>query len=668
MHAGHSCACPSNWPSIIRSRKGAALRRLSRPPPYSTKILISGVQRVHRWHLGPLLLRGTLAISTYHPFYLPGDAPHICFTVRFIRTGEQSIAFLAGHGKPQAIEKYLQRSSAARSTSAPSPFFLFPAYQQHYPSSLHNPSLPGPFPSRCCNPPTLASAASSPPNARYRPLGPWPAEKSSHRKAMTTATRQQQQQPQSFPAADTFDPDEVVPRDSPLMQALRPKLELSPSPTPDIPPAQIRPSSGDAVLVSYLDNGRHPDIARAAGAQALPGVDDDGDGDAGPRPGSSNTGPCTAVCGPDGSQTPHRAITTPILQNMAADALQAVSAETPSIPPLRETPDISASTRQLSISDGRSCKSTTYSSSTHTSRPSVQLKTGAKSPTPALTPACGELPPLQMVSPKSESNGQSLPSIRSTFGDIKHIPSELRTPADTDLTPMSGATAAFSRSPSGARPRLPLMSATHVSPPISPSEAYQRSLPSPHSLPASSPFGFYQTNGLGQRPNTEFIGTATAETPSTDQSASTPATSASVADRMSIDGLTNPQVGVYVCNFSGCSAPPFQTQYLLNSHANVHSSARPHYCPVKGCPRSEGGKGFKRKNEMIRHGLVHDSPGYVCPFCPDREHKYPRPDNLQRHVRVHHVDKDKDDPLLREVLSQRPDGPSRGRRRRGVAA
>ena len=36
-----------------------------------------------------------------------------------------------------------------------------------------------------------------------------------------------------------------------------------------------------------------------------------------------------------------------------------------------------------------------------------------------------------------------------------------------------------------------------------------------------------------------------------------------------------------------------------------------------------------------------------------------------RHVRVHHVDKDKDDPQLREVLSQRPEGPSRGRRRRG---
>ncbi|KAJ6439986.1 C2H2 type zinc finger domain-containing protein [Purpureocillium lavendulum] len=115
---------------------------------------------------------------------------------------------------------------------------------------------------------------------------------------MTTARHQQQlPQLQILSAADTFDPDEVVPRDSPLMQALRPKLELSPSPPPDIPPAQvslspppiddfftsnrskIRPSSGDAVLVSYLDNGRRPELARAAGAQALPDAEDEDDDD-----------------------------------------------------------------------------------------------------------------------------------------------------------------------------------------------------------------------------------------------------------------------------------------------------------------------------------------------------------------------------------------------------
>ncbi|KKK12747.1 hypothetical protein ARAM_007724 [Aspergillus rambellii] len=88
--------------------------------------------------------------------------------------------------------------------------------------------------------------------------------------------------------------------------------------------------------------------------------------------------------------------------------------------------------------------------------------------------------------------------------------------------------------------------------------------------------------------------------------------------------------GTFKCHHPGCTAPPFQTQYLLNSHANVHSQDRPHFCPIEGCSRGPGGKGFKRKNEMIRHGLVHNSPGYVCPFCPDQQHKYPRPDNLQR--------------------------------------
>jgi len=141
----------------------------------------------------------------------------------------------------------------------------------------------------------------------------------------------------------------------------------------------------------------------------------------------------------------------------------------------------------------------------------------------------------------------------------------------------------------------------------------------------------------------------------------------------------SPPLG-YSCTYPGCTAPPFQTQYLLNSHTNVHSNQRPHFCLVKGCPRGPGGQGFKRKNEMIRyvhfsptftsytdsprHGLVHTSPGYVCPFCPDQQHKYPRPDNLQRHVRVHHVDRDRDDPLLRDVLAQRPEGGNRGRRRR----
>ena len=60
---------------------------------------------------------------------------------------------------------------------------------------------------------------------------------------------------------------------------------------------------------------------------------------------------------------------------------------------------------------------------------------------------------------------------------------------------------------------------------------------------------------------------------------------------------------LYKCDFPGCIAAAFGTQYLLNSHTNVHSSSRPHFCPVRGCNRGPGGMGFKRKNEMIRYVL-----------------------------------------------------------------
>ncbi|KID69786.1 C2H2 type zinc finger domain-containing protein, partial [Metarhizium hybridum] len=467
---------------------------------------------------------------------------------------------------------------------------------------------------------------------------------------MTTAA-QQHQQLQNQQAAETFDPDEVLLRGSPLMKALHPKLELSPSPPPDIPPAQvslspppidgfprsnrpkIRPSSGDAVLVAYLDNGRRPEIARAAGYRALPGADDEEeDGLLGDPSSPRRVGESPVYARASGGVPQSLgAMTSPRLQHLAADALQAVTTDPVRASVPRETPDIAFSTRHLSISDDRPHNTTYHLASRNPSKQNATTNSANKSPITMLTPASGGLPPLQMDSPKSECNGHILPSIRSTLGDINRIPSEPPTPADKDMPTLHGSSAHFSRSPPGTMRRLPPMSAPHVSPPISPNEPYQLSLPSPRSLPASSPYSGYTSNGLNHRPNTEYVPSACGETPSTDQSALTPSTTTSVVDRMSIDGITNPPVGLYACNFAGCTAQPFQTQYLLNSHANVHSSARPHYCPVQGCPRSEGGKGFKRKNEMIRHGLVHDSPGYVCPFCPEREHKYPRPDNLQRY-------------------------------------
>ncbi|KAI2470576.1 hypothetical protein F4781DRAFT_430171 [Annulohypoxylon bovei var. microspora] len=526
-------------------------------------------------------------------------------------------------------------------------------------------------------------------------------------------------------ASDVYDPDDVLPQNSPLMKAHRPKLEPSPSP-PAIPlpkvsllthngrkssnrQRKIRPSLGDAVLIHYLDGGKRPDIVAEAWSQPLSfhGDDDDDDahskGDTEETDGSGDEedtlshemSPVPAqrhtIRATDSSMP--KSIDLQFLATNAVDMLAAAKAASKTVDSdCSQTPDDDSrvaqrtaqgqSLRLESARDDSTMKDANkpvlaapispYPSQTSQEMFSPRHFTPGqgmlmhpssvqRSP-PGLSPTShGELPPIQESSPKSDTtNHDPLPSIRSTLFDQLTGPPK-------DLVMRNGHQ--FPHSPPGGPPRIGGIPGSHASPPISPNDAYrhqnQNIPPSPaHTISAMSPYGFSSHNNNTNQYRLDYSSGSNTDTPSGSGDVSTPATSITITERMSIDAISNP-VGAFVCTVHGCNAPPFQTQYLLNSHANVHSSARPHYCSVKGCPRSEGGKGFKRKNEMIRHGLVHDSPGYVCPFCPDREHKYPRPDNLQRHVRVHHVDKDKDDPALRDVLSQRPDGPNRGRRRRG---
>jgi len=462
------------------------------------------------------------------------------------------------------------------------------------------------------------------------------------------------------------------------------------------------PSQGDAVLLGALDGGRRPDIAFKAATEALPSDTDEedaseaddssGDGAVAPpsrqstgapdrderagTPGEKDDGERMAVDPPD--QGDMGAFD---LKSLAAGALAFASPDAkPGVPPVNAglTPPVSEHdvakeklippplSHLIAMRQGEPGKEerviqpgvpSPYSPrSLYSPRDvgalQIAPRTDMKSPNGLPPPNHRDgLPPIQMHSPRTDSNVPTpLPSIRSQLGDIDQLANKHVAEKERLRHPHH----AFPHSPPG----LPPFGAMHHgSPPISPAETFRRDPLSP-----GHPFtpGYLQPNFSHHRSPHEY-GSSSTVTPSSEQSGSTPAT---MNDKMSIEGITI-QSAVYVCKFPGCTALPFQTQYLLNSHANVHSSARPHYCPVKGCPRSEGGKGFKRKNEMIRHGLVHDSPGYVCPFCPDREHKYPRPDNLQRHVRVHHSDKDKDDALLRDVLAQRPDGPNKGRRRRG---
>lgn len=462
---------------------------------------------------------------------------------------------------------------------------------------------------------------------------------------------------------DVYDPDDVGLQDSPLLEPQHPKLEPTPSPSPDgseSDDAKPVPSQGDAVLINLLGGGNALEVSRTAAKELLASDEEMTDG---PEKGVE----VSAVNGKAGYANELKALAAGALNkfNAVHTATAPMSPAEPSVGEFNVTPLLNGHERGASTAALPAMKTE--------SQDECKRK---MSPNLFSTQLGDELAPIQEQSPKSDkANGFTLPSITAQLGgQLKQLAEAATATADKD--PNSVHRPSISQSPPG--PPLFQMAHSHqgaqTSPPISPNDNFRRELPSSGrgSATATSPY-YYNP----RRPSLASEGppypaatphdysSSTTETPSTDQSGSTPSCIPAGIDRMSIDGITNPQIGGFQCTYPGCNAQPFQTQYLLNSHANVHSSNRPHYCPVKGCPRGEGGKGFKRKNEMIRHGLVHESPGYVCPYCVDREHKYPRPDNLQRHVRVHHVDKDKDDPQLREVLAQRPEGPSRGRRRRG---
>lgn len=493
---------------------------------------------------------------------------------------------------------------------------------------------------------------------------------------------------------DIYDPDDVGLQNSPLLKPMKPRLEPSPSPPPSVPLPPVspdsspepddrkvssrpkyRPSPGDAVLVSFMADGKHLDVARDAGDKPLASDPEEAE--------EHMKGTVVTVVEHKEDREVHGEVVEVSREkdvvrgsmDLAAIAAGAVGILAESAQASYDQAQRDPTPRNDGVKVEQTAPGDPMEDVKHTipsissikplyvnasiAQSSVEL---AIKPELMASPT-EELPPILSQSPKSglpngnNSNQITLPSISESIGDINHLPE-----------PPPAADSPYAQSPPGRPPpRFSVVPGhAHGSPPKSPNDAFRRELPSPgrSSFYYNAHRRTSQTDGPPQYTSAAAdYSSSNTETPSTDQSGSTPATIG--IDRMSIDGITNPQIGGFQCTYPGCTAQPFQTQYLLNSHANVHSSIRPHYCSVKGCPRSEGGKGFKRKNEMIRHGLVHDSPGYVCPFCPDREHKYPRPDNLQRHVRVHHVDKDKDDPQLREVLSQRPEGPSRGRRRRG---
>ncbi|OWY54786.1 zinc finger c2h2-type integrase DNA-binding protein [Alternaria alternata] len=442
-------------------------------------------------------------------------------------------------------------------------------------------------------------------------------------------------------------PDDGCLSRSPPLKARFVKATPSPPPPPQITTVvrhqpigqriRTRPTQGDTVLIREMDPSR-PDIAQKASEQAL-----NSDSESDQEPGSGDDEILdvetsnTATARFHGQPVP--SATRPANQQ---PSLLEVLASAPD-------PKVTATHRDSVIEDevirpfgfAATDRGTPQPSAAHAAPNGVRYNINETNRTPSISTALSNVslqPPNQLPNSLSqEYDSATSPGLRQLT-----IPQRGGLSADTlpALQAPSPARDAAAGSPSQQLPSFRHMDDIARSATSDHEATRSNSISFPHRQPVSS---------VGQSPTSVVralsISSHSPATPFPPLSASSPMSAHEISHR-------------------GCTAAPFQTQYLLNSHTYVHSSNRPHYCPVKDCPRGEGGKGFKRKNEMIRHGLVHQSPGYVCPFCPDREHKYPRPDNLQRHVRVHHTDKDNDDPQLRDVLAQRPEGGSRGRRRR----
>ncbi|KAL8765906.1 MAG: hypothetical protein Q9209_007149 [Squamulea sp. 1 TL-2023] len=475
---------------------------------------------------------------------------------------------------------------------------------------------------------------------------------------------------------------------------------------------KIQASQGDAVLIGFLGGLNLPDIATRAGEEPLNSASQSEAGELGEEmdleeEGTSETKDnivqiAQNALSVDGNDDKDRAATAETTRRIRPKIMTHALLSTSKIHEKRAQVKIEERDKSSAVAtenlDPALGGSTDSNLQQQLSPPDADEQHGSshtQGPSPLATSPClrnfmtsggsETLPAIQSATPslsaKSPNSHQSLPSISAQLGGLvdgpspnDSLPNRPNYPNANGIQspPMSGISNHYPSPQSRLNSFPNPYPATQPSPASTFSEASPRDhFRTSHDLTSMSPPGkagppYYNSGripqGDGLTPQSAeshqgFKGFAGGISPSDEIEPGRPI----LPPLPGTGPLGNAN---FKCDFSGCTAAPFQTQYLLNSHANVHSQVRPHYCPVKTCPRSEGGKGFKRKNEMIRHGLVHQSPGYICPFCPEREHRYPRPDNLQRHVRVNHTDRDMNDPRLRDVLAQRSEGGTRGRRRR----
>ena len=398
---------------------------------------------------------------------------------------------------------------------------------------------------------------------------------------------------------------------------------------------RTRPSPGDAVLISYLDPNR-PDIAQEVGQTALNSASQSEaeDGESGEEDGEVED---MFIVG-----DPKKVAKNLTLATTASQALEAVVNDVDMKDAAADVPRDAVSRLDISATNGIGHgRDTGYAAKetfidleksvssplnlkppprTYRSLPPTPIHIGSANPseekdddehslatspnlakftiTPAEANPESTLPAMQKSPPRSASahppdSSQNLPSLKTTLSQI----------SDCAMKHGVNGVGQFSQSPTSARQQLhphalSPSAYSHPSPAMSPPGLpshpnYWRTAPkegsystpsssidapTPTSIPGQSPANSYPTPGI-QDHRSCMDGSSTPQLISGPLSANGPFSSSA-----------------FQCTHPGCNAPPFQTQYLLNSHANVHSSNRPHFCPVKDCPRGPGGKGFKRKN------------------------------------------------------------------------
>jgi hypothetical protein len=309
-----------------------------------------------------------------------------------------------------------------------------------------------------------------------------------------------------------------------------------------------------------MDGGKRPEIARLAGAQPLAS---DGEEEEESVKGREVNVPKDGI----DELTARAAELTALAANAMMKANEGQAAQSASQPeqeaPINKTNTPESNAHATDREPMEDVKHTIPSiTATYIGEPRKQASPDTIVKTEIKTSE-GELPPILPQSPQSNlSNGHAntpkvtLPSISDQLGDINHL-----------TEPAAAANSPFVQSPPG-RPGPPQFSAIpgQGSPPKSPHDSFRPQLPSPGR--GAAPYFYPNSNSIrrpsqtdgGQYSSAEYSTPSTnTETPSTDQS-----TPAMPIDRMSIDGITNPQIGGFQCTYPGCTAQPFQTQ--VRSH------------------------------------------------------------------------------------------------------